>query len=65
MNWKAVTEELPDDDMTVLLYAPDGFDPVFVGSKNGNSWIDQNGLELNDGYVTHWADFPAPPEVGK
>jgi hypothetical protein len=62
-TWISANETLSDDDTTVLLYAPDGFDPVFVGSKDGDSWIDDNGLEYRADQVTHWMQLPDPPEV--
>lgn len=59
--WIAVTDSLPDDDTTVLAYAPDGFDPVFTGFHEGTIWRDTNGEVFSAGYVTHWMPFPEPP----
>ena len=63
--WTAVTDSLPDDDLTVLAYAPHGFDPVFAGFHADNTWWDYNGAPFPAGHVTHWMAFPEPPEVGK
>lgn len=64
MNWKAVTEELPDDDTTVLM-ATTTSEPVWPGFRDGDRWRDMSGWPLPDGTVTHWMHFPDPPEVGK
>lgn len=53
---------IPDSDTTVLVYSPDGDNPVRVGSHDGEQWCDYNGAPLSGrDTVTHWMDFPDPP----
>jgi hypothetical protein len=61
--WVPCAEQLPDDDITVLVHAPNDFDPVFVAYHDSGTWRDQNGTEYDNDYITHWMSFPDPPEV--
>ena len=60
ITWVLVTEGLPDDDETVLLYAPEYDEPVWVGWRDGDEWRDMNG-HPTDG-VAAWAPMPAGPQ---
>lgn len=59
--WIACADEMPDDDRTVLYYAPREDEPIWLGYVDGGRWHADNGAELRYP-VTHWADLPAPPE---
>lgn len=60
-DWRAAGEELPDDELTVLVATPDGNEPVFLGYKDGEIWRSVNG-ELIE--VSHWMPLPEPPKEG-
>jgi len=57
--WVDARSELPDDDMTVLLALDDG--EVWTGFMDDGVWryVSADAIEAT---VTHWADFPAPPQ---
>lgn len=61
IEWVPVAERLPDDDETVLLYAPEYDEPVWVGWRDGDGWRDMNG-HPTDGVVA-WAALPAGPRA--
>lgn len=54
ITWHAVNDELPDDDMTVLLDF-EGSDP-WPGYREDGKWYEPNGAEV-DGVIA-WADMP-------
>lgn len=56
--WKKVSDELPDDDVTVLIALADG--DVFTGFLDAGDWRYVS-ADLIDVPVTHWANFPYPP----
>lgn len=58
MYWIAVADEIPDSDITVLVYAPAQTDPVWLGYHDGDVWLSVDGTPID---VTHWADLPEPP----
>jgi hypothetical protein len=59
-TWKRCADELPDDDMTVLLALADG--EVWTGFRDAGKWryVSADLIEIE---VTDWMDFPAPPGV--
>ncbi len=59
MDWKKCSDEMPDDEMTVLLALDDG--EVWTGFKDGDDWRYVS-ADLIEATVTHWMDFPEPPK---
>lgn len=55
--WKAVKDEVPDSDATVLI-ACDTDEPVWLGYHDGETWRTVDGAATT---VTHWAELPEPP----
>ena len=60
IHWIAVEQDLPDDMATVLIYAPNVSEPVFLGYLDGGHWRDTEATPVF-GIVTHWAHLPAGP----
>lgn len=59
-DWMPVEKDLPDDDLTVLLALEDG--EVWTGFRDAGVWRYMS-ADLIEGIVTHWMEFPEPPEV--
>jgi hypothetical protein len=62
-SWIACTDRLPDEELTVLVYAPAQSEPVWLGYLDDGMWrsVDpRGGSSILD--VTHWMDLPEPPE---
>ena len=60
VEWKAVRDEMPDDDRTVLIYNPDWIEPVWMGYFDGENWRQADAMQcVSD--PTHWAEFPDTP----
>jgi hypothetical protein len=62
-RWIPVSEQLPDSDTTVMTFAPDSNEPIWPAYHDGNQWVDFVGSPINDGIITHWMEFPEPPEA--
>lgn len=66
ITWIPVTRELPDDEATVLVYAPHEDESVTLGYLDGGYWraVDVSGDEpcLYRSTVTHWATLPKGPQ---
>lgn len=60
-HWISTDTALPDEDLTVLVYAPDADEPVWLGYLSEGLWYCADGMPLA---VTHWRDLPCGPEVG-
>jgi hypothetical protein len=59
INWISVADQLPDDDMTVLV--ADVENDVWMGFHDGDSgWRYANATLVGDP-VTHWAELPDGP----
>lgn len=56
--WLPVERELPDADITVLVYIPSDDETIFMGYLDGDCWRSVSGEQIE---VTHLADLPAPP----
>jgi len=50
--WKDVTVELPDDETSVLVFAPDDSEPVWIGFHDDGKWRSPCGMPLAH-RVTH------------
>jgi hypothetical protein len=59
--WSDVNDELPDDDITVLIAQDDANEPVWLGYRDGDFWRDVSGTAYIN-KVTHWADLPELPK---
>jgi hypothetical protein len=57
--WTDANEELPDDEMTVLVALEDG--EVWTGFHENEEWHYVSG-ETIPCEVLHWANFPMPPK---
>jgi hypothetical protein len=60
--WKDAKEELPDEDLTVLMALSDG--EVWTGFLDAGEWrfVSADPVDQGDGTcVTHWADLPPHP----
>jgi hypothetical protein len=60
VTWIDAIQALPDDDMTVLIGLEDG--EVWTGFLDSGIWryVSADKIEAK---VTHWAEFPAPPNA--
>ena len=58
-NWIAA-DQFPDDDLTVLLALEDG--EVWTGFRDAGVWRYVS-ADLIEARVTHWSEFPEPPEI--
>ena len=61
LRWRGVDEELPDDEITVLVHCPQG-EPVWLGYVDAGVWRDVSGEVIE---VTHWLPLPEPPTEGE
>lgn len=68
IGWHDATQDLPDDDITVLVALNDG--EVWTGFMDAGRWRFVSGdligefdeQDGTDSHVTHWAHFPPPPQ---
>jgi hypothetical protein len=61
-TWTKCSSSLPDADVTVLTYVADSNEPIWPGYHNGDQWMDTQGYPMDRDSVTHWMEFPEPPE---
>jgi hypothetical protein len=68
-GWIPVTERLPEEMASVLVWMPDlphaehGMDiGSYMNSEWGVSWMVSDGRSA---FPTHWMPLPAPPSEGK
>jgi hypothetical protein len=59
--WVDATQQLPDDEIAVLLLHPSLTEPVWLGYFFQNAWFTTQGDQLPHNAVTHWADVPCGP----
>jgi hypothetical protein len=57
VRWVSVDDELPDDEMTVIL-AVDG--EPWTGFRENGNWLYVSADPIS-GTVTHWCEFPEVP----
>ena len=60
-DWIAVTDKLPDDDATVMIAMDDG--EVWTGYMEYGEWRYVSGEPVAYASITHWMDFPEPPNA--
>lgn len=58
ITWTKCSDDLPDDDIVVLLALADG--EVWTGFRDGDAWRYVS-ADLIETAVTHWADLPEHP----
>jgi hypothetical protein len=57
--WRSVNDEMPDDDLDVILHLEDG--SVWTGFRDAGVWRFVSGDRIT-GDVLNWMPFPEPPE---
>lgn len=61
--WTDVTDSMPDDETTVLIFTPSPSEPVFLGWHDSNDgWYYVDGSPVAYA-VSHWAEIPAGPQI--
>jgi len=60
LHWRDVNDELPDEETTVLFFAPEYSEPVWPGWWDGEHWRHDGGGKIPK-TITHWAEFPSGP----
>lgn len=64
-GWIRTKDELPDEDITVMLYVPAASEPVWPGYLSREydierwHWVEGRAIPYQ---VTHWKPFPEPPK---
>ena len=61
-GWTSVAKGMPDDDTSVMIYAPREDEPVWIGYHDGEVWRLASGETVK---VSHWQEMPEPPFNGK
>lgn len=67
-QWISVSQVLPDEEVKVLLYGPEGIrlgHLVGAVSALGSDYWNVEDEGKNLGHFTHWMPLPAPPELVK
>ncbi len=60
-NWISVTDALPEDEKTVLIFHPETPDePVWLGYREDGVWYSFDAWEVP---VSHWMPLPTPPVI--
>lgn len=62
IKWIPVDQQLPDDEMTVMVCHPTLNEPVWFGYHEESNWYTPDGCWLETA-VTHWAEMPAGVEA--
>jgi hypothetical protein len=60
LGWTPVTEALPDDEITVLVFMPDAAEPVAFGFHSDGAWHTA-GFSVLPSVVSAWATMPSGP----
>ena len=60
IEWHSVSDELPDEGTTVLIYEEHATDPVWPGYIDDGEWFFAEGAPA---YPTHWAEMPEGPKT--
>ena len=60
-EWISTTDRLPDDDSTVLIAMDDG--EVWTGYIEASQWRYVSGEPITAARITHWMEFPEPPNA--
>lgn len=57
--WRRAADQMPDADESVLVYAPNVDEPVWIGFFDGEQWVTDGLVPYNEGEVYAWAPLPA------
>lgn len=58
ITWIPVSQQLPDSDVTMLLYCESATEPVWLGYYDGTGWHTAEGDKINP---SHYASLPGGP----
>jgi hypothetical protein len=58
--WKSTADELPDDELTVLVALDDG--EVWPAYRDAGLWFYVTSDPIAASRVTHWMDMPEAPK---
>ena len=61
--WVPASSQLPDDEMTVMVFHPSLNEPVWFGYHIQGFWYTPDGMQLQPNAVTHWAEIPEGPRT--
>lgn len=59
-EWISVKDRLPEKDGEYLAFIKAGC--ITICWYDGQKWLDSDGCEWAERWVTHWAALPKPPE---
>jgi hypothetical protein len=66
MKWIKCSDALPDYDTTVMTYSPTSSEPIWPAyldcDGSNDVWMGLMGSSIDDALITHWMEFPEPPE---
>lgn len=60
IQWIDTLEEMPDDDLTVLIWSESSDQGVWIGYRDADDWRFADGAKCLE-LVTHWAALPDGP----
>ena len=63
ITWANAHETLPDDNTTILLFAPESNEPIWIGYHEDDSFYVDDGTAVPPGSVTYWANLPYGPDA--
>ena len=61
VQWIPVSDRLPDDELTVLVFMPHASEQVWLGFYADGNWRCADGFYMAHP-VTHWAEMPEGPQ---
>ena len=61
--WADANKTLPDDNTTILLFAPTFDEPVWIGYHEDENWYVADGNAMPPGSITYWANLPYGPDA--
>jgi len=64
-QWIDAAEQLPDADTTVLVFAPESSEAVWLGYFDGEGWHSVEGMPYAAGAVKAWASMLRGPVRGQ
>lgn len=63
IHWHSVKESQPDDETTVLIFAPQEDPPVTLGFRDADTWRDSLAMDAPiRNRVEAWAEMPEGPK---
>ena len=64
-GWMPCSRELPDSDLTVMIFQAEGDEPVWLGFHDGEVWRRVDGVRCKGKAISHWRELPAGPDGGR